>query len=211
MDVNDVVNVLVEQNQFIKDVLLWSIGGILALIVLFVGTNLFTMRNFRKDEIEKVKNEVEANIRKEFINNIKNELKEDVDRKVNGKLNSYDGKIEALNSEISAIEENLTSARQTSIKEDNDLKGEINLLEGDFWTQRGVYANSLTSYIRAGELFLKYKSRDMNQTLNKINDTIDNIDQISTWDKTRMDKFLAALPADYKSTIQTIEEKARKK
>ncbi|ENH96713.1 hypothetical protein J416_09454 [Gracilibacillus halophilus YIM-C55.5] len=207
MDVNQVIDVLVEQNKHFKDVLLWSIGGILTILFLFVGTNLYAVKKFRKDELDKITSDVKSELKESYLSNLKSEVIKDLELKLNEKVESYENKININEAKISDTKDEIKEINYNEKK----INGKIYELEGDLWDLKGIDANALNYYIKAGILHSEYNKGNLNSILNKIEKNLDRKSELTIWDKSELNNLFESLPDGYATQLNSIVNKIEEK
>jgi C4-dicarboxylate-specific signal transduction histidine kinase len=207
----ELVNILITQNANFKDMMQFGINAILTILIVFLGAQLFTMRSFKKEELLRVKSDLENNVQNEVLPKMKNELKENIKSEIQNEVESLTSRINQLEKETQFLKDAIERNKQLSIYNNSDTIANIHELKGDLWTIRGVYSNSLDSYIRAGRMFNNIEKGSMDGILNKIEETIDKMVTVSTWQKSDLQEFLHGLSSKYNTTKESIEVKVKAK
>lgn len=162
MELSDLIGILVEQNKsFIeqnknyKDMLVFAVGSIITILVIFLTANFFTMRKFREEEIEKIQLAVIQNLRTNHLHELKTELNSNLESLVEEKFSSIKTELIRLESKISILESSKVSTDRNMKKNYLELKGLVHKLMGDFWAEKKVYNNAFNLYLDAGKTFLE--------------------------------------------------------
>ncbi|MEH7441121.1 hypothetical protein V7201_02190 [Bacillus sp. JJ1122] len=150
MELKDLITILVEQNKNYKDMLTWSIGSIITILVIFLTANFFTMRKFREDEIEKIKASVLLDLKNNSIPSLKQEVNDQLDLKFTQQISTVESKV---TQEISTLESKFTQEISTL---ESKFTQEISTVESKV-TQQG---NTVNSKVNSLERMLKDLSED---------------------------------------------------
>lgn len=164
MDVKDVVNVLIEQNKSFKEMMQWSIGSILGILVLFLAANFYTMRKVRNEEIERIKSEVRTELTSDIRETILPDLQRDVQNHLQTDLNE---KLTFLATSLGDIKGklNLLEERQndTSLYTNNEiyyLEGEIYYVQAELYMFKKSYSMAFDYYLDSGKSYVESGNMD---------------------------------------------------
>lgn len=184
MDVKDLVGMLVEQNKAYKEMLQWSIGSIITILVIFLTANFFTMRRMRKDEIERlqaeIRSEVAIGIKEQELPDIEKQLNERLTELLGEKLNSFESMLNSFDSRLQRV----TNMQSSQVKGLNNqfhtLRGDFHYLEGEVSVLDKVYENAFESFLEAGNAYLEAGTREMTRILNRLEETAEKLNYVQS-------------------------------
>jgi hypothetical protein len=206
MEISDLISILVEQNKsFIeqnknyKDILVFTVGSIITLLVIFLTANFFTMRKIRQDEIEKIKSELYLSLKTETLPKLEEDIKSTVDSLVETKFNSLESKISSLESKINLINYDLKKKE----KKDYELEGMLYNLQAEVDIHEEVYENAFLAYLEAGNAFLKADSGHIDSLLRSMEQTARKMDFIYS-EVVDFQRFASELDEEYQAQANKI-------
>ncbi|PRS26916.1 hypothetical protein C6W19_24275 [Bacillus sp. RJGP41] len=200
MEINDLIGILVEQNKsFIeqnknyKDMLVFAVGSIITILVIFLTANFFTMRKFREDEIEKIKTAVILDIKTNSLSELKEELNK-----------SLALSLEKQNMELK-FKVDFISENQITIKRDIlEMRGLLYQLEGDLDFETEIYSSAFTSYLEAGNIFVEADTGGIDSILSKLQECAENLDDIYGSELSEFNRFATQLEPEYHTQANNI-------
>ncbi|WP_405100829.1 hypothetical protein [Oceanobacillus sp. FSL H7-0719] len=200
MEINELVRVIVEQNENYLSMLQWSVGSIITLLVIFLTANFFTMRKFRQEEIERIKQEVITNLKEsDFLL-----LKEELELKLK---KSQQEEADKLKLSVSTIKQGLKASEKKNI----EIQGLLNNLNADFHFENGVYSNAYTYYINALECYLDSSSFGyVSNTLSKLENTAEKLNFVQGSYLSAFSELSSRLDSKYEVQVKRIESKLNK-
>ncbi|TMU85502.1 hypothetical protein FGG79_09775 [Bacillus sp. BHET2] len=195
------MDVLTNQNSVLKETLFWSIGTIVTLITIFLTLNYFANRNFRKEEISRIQSEIELGLRNEFLHKFKEEISNEIEGKINQDIRNKSRDV------VKHLEERLTGKEDKLLREINLLRASTYTLEGDFYTEKKNNSTALSYYLMAANHFLNNDYLiNLGGILNKIEDSLKQIEKLDHWEKEEIQKVLNKLPESFKASKESIQK-----
>ncbi|MFB6800832.1 hypothetical protein ACFCVU_06405 [Peribacillus butanolivorans] len=185
---------LKDANGKMLDTVYFALTFASAFILLFLAANFWSATQSRKKEFEALKAENTL-----AIANIQNDLRGQMIEEFEGLKKNHEEKIENMIKKFS-IETKKAIKTLEAISEDNrdtliEIKGEIEMIQGDFWFELGYYSIALTHYIEYGKngLEMDYVVED---SLNNILRTIAKVKSMN----------LSVMPHEIEDVSQFLHE-----
>jgi hypothetical protein len=145
MDTKDLIDILVEQNGNFKDMLVFAVGSILTILVIFLTANFFTMRKIRADEIDKIQLEVIQKVKDNSLPKLQQDLNTKLESLVETKFSELEIKFSDIATKISNLETKIsdqksylesrisnleTKLQANTTRDETNFKSTNRLLEG---------------------------------------------------------------------------------
>jgi Skp family chaperone for outer membrane proteins len=206
----ELVGILTSQNGMLKDALFWSLTTIGGLITIFLTLNYFANRNFRKEEINKVRAEIELSLQNDYLIRMKEELKKEVQDEIQKRISERNTELTALRDELDKLEEKVNKEEKENNEKYLTLSAKIRIAEAELWSQRGVHLNSLDNYVDAGNIVYNLQTGLLEMILHKIEENINEIPTLNVWKKSKIQALLDKLDPKYsvaKAQIESLMEK----
>lgn len=210
-----------ENNSQILSTIYWSLGGMLTVILLFIGSNVFFNIRSQKNNAEKLTNEFNAKllqITSELTNSAEiklNDLLEKSSVSINDGLTNIkqenisnfnllneaiESKLVKLNNEIDSNYKSNKSSINNLTKKVNvktlKLTADIHNNQAKIWELQGVNRNAVTEYVREGEI-LKTLDAGLGICIENIIRNLEKTKIIMSIDRKQIMDFLNNLPAEY--------------
>ncbi len=122
----------------------WAVGSIITILVIFLTANFFTMRKLRKEEIEKIKQELITDLKSEDLAKIKGELRTEL-------ISLQQNDIGELRANINELKNKFNEMQNSFIV----LEGELKELEAKNCFKNGQYNLAFSLYIQAINLYIE--------------------------------------------------------
>ena len=213
MEITDLIGILVEQNKsFIeqnknyKDMLVFAVGSIITILVIFLTANFFTMRKIRQDEIERIKTEVIQSLKENSLSDIRQELDNNLESLVKEKLSLLETKITQVKFHLEMSKSDTKGYFEVLKREQLELQGLLYMQKGNLEEVEEYYSNAFVSYLKAGNTFVKagqFRLGHIDQILRLLEKTALEIDTIGT-ELTDFKRFANQLEEEYQPKVNRI-------
>ncbi|MFC7321964.1 hypothetical protein [Halobacillus campisalis] len=189
VDNGDLINALTEQNKTYRETLFWALGIMGGIISIFLTANFITSFSLRKNEIKRIKSELETSFRENEMEEIKKELKVYADELIF----ELKKEIKILNYELQTLENEL----ENNSYEVKLLDGKFNELEGDVYYELKHYHIAVDNYVYAGQIYIEIDYDLHEQLLGKIKNSLEKEKEIQFDDSADLQDYLDKLPSKY--------------
>lgn len=202
------INILVSQSSNFKEMLLWSIGSIITLIVVFLGANYFTMRSFRKEEISRIKSEIELNIQNEYLPKIRDQIKHEIELELNRSIMGHTKNITSLQSKTDRILKKIESESNYTEHKLKRLEADLKFHLGNIVFDSNRNFSALSFYLQTAHLYVATNFlNDMGGILDDIEKTLDKINKLDNYDKQSIQRLLNSLGDNFIASKESIQQK----
>ena len=207
---------LKDSNEKILETVYWSLGGILGIIIVILGSNIFYNFRINKNEMENIKNALSLSLEEtknknlEIIQKNAQDQIKNISENFHYNVNNFDKKLKQTEEKLIDMISNLKSEffeKESSITNKFALlHSEIVGHTADLWGLKDVPVNALKYETEKAILDIELK-QPIESSLSNIYEYLDKITSISTFSQSDVIKLIEKLPDKYsvhKDKLQNI-------
>lgn len=208
-----------ETNGKILDTIYWALGGILAVILFILGTNIYFNFRVNKKEIEDIKNKLYIEMSEKnniVLQSYKEELNEEFrcfsdnqSLQIKNLKSGFDEKTESIKEIIKALEKDINKTfNETNIrikKENDEALIELYEVQAKVHSINKNYVTALRSYISKAMVQVEL-SRNLQCTLGDILEVLNNCEYTPWHSQKEFQIFINKIPDEYLLQKQKIED-----